>query len=116
MDAGSVNGLYFINGMGLGFDAEVAAQNYKEPGKAKMGNKYKYIWHIIKTLLFFREKRMITRTNGKTIELDCFINTIANGRRFAGSFFSRPKPLPMMVYLMCAVSGSSISASVSSFC
>lgn len=91
MDAGSVNGLYFINGMGLGFDAEVAAQNYKEPGKAKMGNKYKYIWHIIKTLLFFREKRMITRTNGKTIELDCFINTIANGRRFAGSFFLTPE-------------------------
>jgi diacylglycerol kinase (ATP) len=93
MDAGSVNGLYFINGMGLGFDAEVAAQNYEGPGKAKMGGKHKYIWHIIKTLLFFREKRMITRTNGSRIESDCFINTIANGRRFAGSFYLTPEAM-----------------------
>jgi len=32
MDAGQVNGLYFLNGMGLGFDAQVAAENYVEPG------------------------------------------------------------------------------------
>ncbi len=93
MDAGSVNGMYFINGMGLGFDAEVAAQNYTKPGETKMGGKQKYVWHIVKTLLFFREKRMITRSNGSCHETDCFINTIAIGRRFAGSFFLTPKAI-----------------------
>src|SRR5664279_2572347 len=31
MDAGSCNGMIFFNGMGLGFDAQVAAENYTEP-------------------------------------------------------------------------------------
>ena len=62
MDVGSVNGIIFLNGMGLGFDAQVAAENYTKDGKVKEGGKNKYIWHIIKTLLFFREKRMTVIT------------------------------------------------------
>jgi diacylglycerol kinase family enzyme len=91
LDAGSCNGKIFFNGMGLGFDAQVAAENYTEPGKVKRGSKYKYIWHIVKTLLFFREKRMTVITTTGRHETDCFINTIAIGRRFAGGFFLTPK-------------------------
>jgi diacylglycerol kinase (ATP) len=93
MDAGSCNGMIFLNGMGLGFDAQVAAENYTEPGKVKRGSKYKYIWHIIKTLLFYREKRMSVITETGKHESDCFINTISIGRRFAGSFFLTPKAI-----------------------
>jgi diacylglycerol kinase (ATP) len=93
MDAGSCNGMIFLNGMGLGFDAQVAAENYIEPGKVKLGGKHKYIWHIVKTLLFFREKRMKVMNGTDSHETDCFINTIANGRRFAGSFFLTPKAI-----------------------
>lgn len=93
MDAGSCNGMIFFNGMGLGFDAQVASENYTEPGKVKRGSKYKYIWHIIKTLLFFREKRMMVITDTGRHESDCFINTIANGRRFAGGFYLTPKAI-----------------------
>jgi YegS/Rv2252/BmrU family lipid kinase len=93
MDAGSCNGMIFLNGMGLGFDAMVAAENYTEPGKVKSGSKHKYIWHIVKTLLFFREKRMIVSTGTDRHETDCFINTIANGRRFAGGFYLTPKAI-----------------------
>ncbi|NSW93496.1 MAG: diacylglycerol kinase family lipid kinase [Bacteroidales bacterium] len=90
MDAGEVNGKLFLNGMGLGFDAQVASENYVEPGKVKKGGAHKYIWHIVKTLLFFREKKMITTSNGERTNTDCFINTVANGRRFAGGFFLTP--------------------------
>jgi diacylglycerol kinase (ATP) len=93
MDTGSCNGMIFLNGMGLGFDAQVAAENYTEPGKVKRGTKYKYIWHIVKTLLFFREKRMTVITVTGRHETDCFINTIAIGRRFAGGFFLTPKAI-----------------------
>jgi YegS/Rv2252/BmrU family lipid kinase len=93
MDAGSCNGLMFLNGMGLGFDAQVAAENYTEPGKVKKGGKYKYIWHIVKTLLFFKEKRMTVITPEGKHETDCFINTMANGRRFAGGFFLTPRAI-----------------------
>jgi diacylglycerol kinase (ATP) len=93
MDAGNVNGMIFLNGMGLGFDAQVAAENYTEPGKVKKGGKHKYIWHIIKTIIFFREKRMIVITGTGRHETDCFINTIAIGRRFAGGFFLTPQAI-----------------------
>ena len=92
MDCGEVNGRHFLNGMGLGFDAQVAAENYTEPGELAAGTgKGKYIWHILKTLLFFREGRVSIQSRGEEQESKCFINTIANGRRFAGSFFLTPE-------------------------
>jgi diacylglycerol kinase (ATP) len=93
MDVGTVNGKIFLNGMGLGFDAEVAAQNYTPDGKVKEGWKYRYVWQIVKTLLFFKEKRMISITPSGKNETDCFINTIAIGRRFAGGFLLTPKAI-----------------------
>jgi YegS/Rv2252/BmrU family lipid kinase len=93
MDVGQCNGFSFFNGMGLGFDAQVAAENYTEPGKEKKGGKHKYIWHIIKTLLFYKEKRMIVLSAENNDESDCFINTVSIGRRFAGSFFLTPKAI-----------------------
>jgi YegS/Rv2252/BmrU family lipid kinase len=93
MDAGIVNDMIFLNGMGLGFDAQVAAENYSETGEVKKGGAYKYIWHIVKTLLFFREKKMTLLSGEDNHETDCFINTIAVGRRFAGSFFLTPEAL-----------------------
>ena len=93
MDIGKVNGMIFLNGMGLGFDAQVASENYDKDGEVKEGGKNRYIWHIIKTLLFFREKRMTVITETGSRQTDCFINTIANGRRFAGGFLLTPKAI-----------------------
>jgi len=93
MDVGSCNGMIFLNGMGLGFDAQVAAENYSAPGVVKEGNKNRYLWHIIKTILFFKEKRMKVITGSGKDETDCFINTIAIGRRFAGGFLLTPKAI-----------------------
>jgi YegS/Rv2252/BmrU family lipid kinase len=93
IDVGLCNGLPFLNGMGLGFDAQVAAENYIEPGKVKKGGKYKYIYQILKTLLLYREKRMTVLSEEARHETDCFINTISIGRRFAGGFFLTPKAI-----------------------
>ena len=93
MDVGICNGKIILNGMGLGFDAQVASENYTESGEVKLGGKGKYTWHILKTLLFYREKTMKVICNGSTYETDCFMNTVANGRRFAGSFYLTPKAL-----------------------
>jgi len=92
MDVGEVNGLPFLNGMGLGFDAQVAAENYVEPGEVAGGQgKGKYLWHIIKTLLFYKEGKVQISSRGRDQESDCFINTISVGRRFAGSFLLTPQ-------------------------
>jgi diacylglycerol kinase (ATP) len=93
MDVGSCNNVQFFNGMGLGFDAQVASENYVDDGKVKKGGKDKYIWHILKTLLFYREKMMTVLANGSNKRSKCFINTISIGRRFAGSFYLTPKAI-----------------------
>lgn len=90
MDAGECNGHYFLNGMGLGFDAQVAAENYKADS-VKRGSKAKYWWHIIKTLVLFRETEMTIELDGSRERSKCFMTTIANGRRFAGGFYLTPK-------------------------
>ena len=94
MDVGKVNELYFLNGMGLGFDAQVAAKNYVEPGEvARGGGKGKYLWHTISTLLFYREKKARIQMDGLLKEGNCFMNTIASGRRFGGSFLLTPEAI-----------------------
>ena len=93
LDVGQCNGKIFLNGMGLGFDAQVAAENYTAPGEVKQGGKNKYIWHILKTLLFFKEKKMTVMSEGIRTETNCFINTVSIGRRFAGGFFLTPKAI-----------------------
>ncbi len=93
MDVGRCNGNYFFNGMGLGFDAQVAAENYDESDTVKKGSQLKYWRQIIKTIFLYKEKNMKTQTNGKNHETKCFINTVANGRRFGGDFFLTPKAI-----------------------
>ncbi|HEM49338.1 MAG TPA: diacylglycerol kinase family lipid kinase, partial [Caldithrix sp.] len=93
LDVGTCNDNYFLNGMGLGFDAEVAAQNYEGEDIVKKGGKDKYIRHILKTLLFFKEKRMKFLSDNGNGYTDCFINTTSIGRRFAGGFFLTPEAI-----------------------
>ncbi len=92
MDVGQCNDHFFLNGMGLGFDAQVAAQNYDENG-SKKGGKDKYLYHILKTLLLYREKPMQMKIDDDFEEIVCFMNTIAIGRRFAGEYFLTPKAI-----------------------
>lgn len=90
MDYGTCNRVPFLNGMGLGFDAVVAAKNYVAPGETKMGGKGKYLKAILGTLFFFKEYRVKVETKGKIEETDCFINTISIGRRYGGGFYLTP--------------------------
>jgi diacylglycerol kinase (ATP) len=95
MDAGRCNGRYFINGMGLGFDAHVAAENYRvdSSGQPVRGKGRSYMWMIVKAILTYREKRMSVTLDGRTEEKRGFLNTIANGRRLAGGMYLTPRAL-----------------------
>ena len=91
LDVGRCNGNLFFNGMGLGFDAQVASENYSPEGEVKQGGKGKYIWHILKNLLFFKEQKMHITTENQQSTALCFMQTIAIGRRFAGDFLITPQ-------------------------
>ena len=93
MDVGQCNGRHFINGMGLGFDAQVAYANYhmENGGEVRKGSKSKYMWQIVKTIFTYSEKNMRLTLDGSTEQRRCFLNTIANGRRLAGGLYLTPK-------------------------
>ncbi len=91
IDIGRCNGNMFFNGMGIGFDAQVAAENYTADGMVKQGNKGKYIWHIIKNLLFFKEDIMHLQGINNKEKMPYFLSTISIGRRYAGGFYLTPK-------------------------
>jgi YegS/Rv2252/BmrU family lipid kinase len=95
MDVGQCNDRYFINGMGLGFDAQVAFENYETQNSrsVKGGSKSKYWWHILKTLVLYKEKDMLVSTNGEPEPTKSFLNTIAIGRRLAGGFYLTPNAI-----------------------
>ena len=95
MDVGRCNDRYFINGMGLGYDAQVAFENYEAENSrtVKGGGKSKYWWHILKTLVVYKEKEMRITVNDEQNTKKSFLNTIANGRRLAGGFYLTPKAI-----------------------
>ena len=67
-------------------------QVFKNGGeKVKKGGAHKYIWHIIKTILLYKEKEIRSESGGNHIERPCFINTVSNGRRYAGGFYLTPE-------------------------
>ncbi|MBN1559908.1 diacylglycerol kinase family lipid kinase [candidate division KSB1 bacterium] len=93
MDVGKCNDNYFLNGMGLGFDAQVASENYDKNGDLVAASQRKYWWHIIKNLLFFKERTFQFEKNGSTAEARTFMETIAIGRRFAGGYYVTPQAI-----------------------
>jgi diacylglycerol kinase (ATP) len=95
MDVGRCNGKLFINGMGLGFDAQVAYENYhmEDGGEVRKGSKSKYTWHIVKNIFSYRERPMRVTVGGRTEERRSFLNTIANGRRLAGGLELTPRAI-----------------------
>jgi len=95
MDVGRCNDRYFINGMGLGYDAQVACENYESQNSrhVKGGSKSKYWWHILKTLVTYKEKEMQLTIDGSTKQARTFLNTIAIGRRLAGGFYLTPNAI-----------------------
>jgi diacylglycerol kinase (ATP) len=93
IDVGKCNHNFFLNGMGIGFDAKVASENYTEDGRVIEDQGSKYLWHILKNLFFYKESEMYTLMDGKKQRSKCFMNTISIGRRFAGKYFLTPKAL-----------------------
>ncbi len=91
IDVGDCNGHYFVNGMGFGFDAQVAADIFKASETG--GGTGSYFMHIIKNLLRYKEKPIRVLSNGKEKLTSCFIKTIGIGRRFGGGYLLTAKAI-----------------------
>ncbi|HEX6332937.1 MAG TPA: YegS/Rv2252/BmrU family lipid kinase [Flavisolibacter sp.] len=88
VDAGICNGRFFLNGAGIGFDGAIVKDLI---GKRKLSGKASYLLSILKNIVGYTEKPCTIEMDGEVIRQDCFMISVANGRRYGGGFYVAPK-------------------------
>jgi YegS/Rv2252/BmrU family lipid kinase len=88
VDAGEVNGVLFNNGLGVGFDAQVAAGVAAAP--ASLGGAGGYTWSVGRLLWGFRchEARLVL--DGNVVEANTILVAVALGTTYGSMFRLAP--------------------------
>jgi diacylglycerol kinase (ATP) len=90
VDAGEVNGTLFNNGLGVGFDAEVAAGVARAP--AYLGGTGRYLWSVGRLLWGFSCHEAALRFDGgEVIEAETILVAVALGTTFGARFRLAPE-------------------------
>ncbi|PWT96190.1 MAG: hypothetical protein C5B52_16280 [Bacteroidetes bacterium] len=87
VDAGSCNGRIFLNGIGIGFDGEIAKLT---GGRKKLGGHISYLLTVLKHIFRYREKQMNLEFDGVDTAGKYFMVAAANGQRYGGGFKVSP--------------------------
>lgn len=88
VDAGICNGRLFINGVGIGFDGNIV-RSMKGKRMFSAGH-IAYMLAVMRSILFYLEKRMRLRFGRHDLQERFFMVTIANGERYGGGFVVAP--------------------------
>lgn len=88
VDIGRCNERYFINGVGIGFEGEVARAL---TGKKKLPGKTSFLFTILRKIFTYRSKNYSIRFNGQLITGKKLLVDISNGRRAGGGFHIAPQ-------------------------
>jgi YegS/Rv2252/BmrU family lipid kinase len=84
-------GLYFGNGVGIGFDAVVGFV----AAKSKLTGMLSYLVAAIKTIfIYYKPPQVEIVTDSKTFELSSLLISTMNGRRMGGGFMFAPDAKP----------------------
>ena len=90
VDAGDVNGVRFNNGLGIGFDAEVAAGLAEAP--AYLGGTGRYLWSVGRLLWGFRCHEATLRLDGgEVVEAETILVAVALGTTYGSMFRLAPE-------------------------
>jgi YegS/Rv2252/BmrU family lipid kinase len=88
IDVGKINGTYFANGMGIGFDAAVNCASYTI-NHSKRGL-FLYFCALLKTLGKYDAVPLTITINGETFNQSTFLLTVGNGTTVGGGFKLTP--------------------------
>jgi diacylglycerol kinase (ATP) len=88
IDIGKCNGRYFINGIGIGFEGEVAKAL---TGKKKRPGKTSFLLTILKKIFTYRSKDYTVSFGGQQLYGKKLLVDINNGRRAGGGFQIAPQ-------------------------
>ena len=90
VDAGDVNGIWFNNGLGIGFDAEVAAGVAEAP--AYLGGMGRYLWSVGRLLWGFRcHEARLRLDGGEVVEAETILVAVALGTTYGSMFRLAPE-------------------------
>ena len=90
VDAGEVNGILFNNGLGIGFDAEVAAGVAEAP--AYLGGTGRYLWSVGRLLWDFRCHEVALKLDGEeVVETETILVAVALGTTYGARFRLAPE-------------------------
>ena len=89
VDAGEVNGVPFNNGLGVGFDAEVAAGVEEAP--AYLGGTGRYLWSVARLLWGFRCHEAVLKLDGEVVEVETILVAVALGTTYGSMFRLAPE-------------------------
>lgn len=88
IDLGWCNNRYFINVLGIGFDAMLIKKT--ENSNKRIFSSLFYVWHTLKYLAFYKEEFMHFKFNGETKNEITFIAAFANGAYFGNGMKITP--------------------------
>jgi diacylglycerol kinase (ATP) len=89
VDAGEVNGVLFNDGLGIGFDAEVAARVARAPNY--LGGFGRYLWSVLQLLPGFRCREVTLKLDGReAIQSKTVLVAVALGTTYGGRFKLAP--------------------------
>lgn len=88
VDVGQIVGeRYFTNGVGIGFDAQVAIESRRIK---RLRGFFIYLLAVFRTLRDYKLPKVILDLDGKKWEQTITLATVANGRRHGGGFLITP--------------------------
>lgn len=102
LDAGMVNGSYFLNVAGLGFDVEVLIQTerYKKRFKAKSA----YMLGLLHALIHLKQAAVTIRQGDDEKRFGAMLTSVGNGRFIGGGMEAHPKADPLDgLFDLCAI-------------
>ncbi|MEO5946130.1 MAG: YegS/Rv2252/BmrU family lipid kinase [Chitinophagaceae bacterium] len=91
VDIGKCNDRYFINGIGIGFEAAVAKALI---GRKKLPGKASFYISVLNNILVYKSKNYSLKISDKTFSGKYLLIDIYNGKRSGGGFYIAPKAEP----------------------
>ncbi|GIW48687.1 MAG: lipid kinase [Caloramator sp.] len=87
-DVGKCFNKYFINIASVGLDAEIAHKVQR--GKKIFRGKTSYLYHLINTLIQYKNKQFKIQIDNTNIESETVLTTISNGKYYGGGIMPTP--------------------------
>ncbi len=87
VDIGKVESTYFVNGLGIGFDAQVAEDLYKIK---RLKGFSAYMYSVMKNFFLFRNPEIEISFDGKTVKGKSMMVSVMLGQYLGGGFYLTP--------------------------